>query len=503
MNFNRPKPAGAPVIRKTIVRKPITQTVRPALSTGTGSTLPAPVREHDPNRFRPTGTPITRTKPANPAKRAVANARGVKRKSATPDRHIWSDDEGDSSDIGGSDSDVSRKRIKSSVSSLDSHGSRRPLLSATSFKAGTMLAIVHGADATSGRYAENFKNPWGEEEFESCKLQYPSRGQREKFQLKWPKTEKKEDYRPMEDIIETVDTVCQNYLPEDMAAQYTNPETGFRRRFNLAWQKEDAVEFVEIVRDYNKLMKSLIDDGTIETVLRSKSHLSLDWARRILEQTYSRTVSPNVDNLRKYEAFSENVYGELLPRFCSDIFKKTKLTHEMKFVDLGSGVGNVVLQAALEVGCDSTGIEMMPNPCDAAELQEKEFPGRTKLWGVQAGKIQLLRGDFLEHPKVPRILQEADVVLVNNQAFSSDLNGHLLSMFLDLKDGCQVVSLKPFVPDGHKMSTRNIDSVVNLFVQQKFEYFSDSVSWGAAQGNWYIARKDPGPMQRFRKANGL
>ena len=189
MNFNRPKTANAPVVRKTIVRKPVTQTVRTVQSNGT--TQSAPVRVHDPNRFKPTGAATIRTKPANPAKRAVANSRGVKRKSATPDRHIWSDDEGDSSDIGGSDSDVSRKRIKSSVSSVDSHGPRRPLLSAKSFTAGATLDIVHGADATSGRYAENFKNPWGEKDFETCKLQYPSRGPREKFQLKRPKTEKK------------------------------------------------------------------------------------------------------------------------------------------------------------------------------------------------------------------------------------------------------------------------------------------------------------------------
>ncbi|PPJ55036.1 hypothetical protein CBER1_01462 [Cercospora berteroae] len=500
MNFNRPKTGNAPTVRKTIVRKPITQTVRPA-QTSSSSGHPAPVRVHDPNRFKPTNTPVVRAKPANPAKRAVAHSRGVKRKSATPDRVVWSDDDDDSSD--GSDSDVSRKRIKSSVSSIDSHGPRRPLLSEQSFKEGATLSIIHGADATSGRYAGNFKNPWGEDDFATCRLQYPSRGQREKFQLKWPRTDKKEDYKPMEDIIESIETVCQHYLPAELSAKYTNPETGYRRRFNLAWQKEDVAEFVDIVSEYNKMLKALVDNGTIETVLRSRSHLPLDWVQRILDQTYSRTVSPMVERLVKYEAFSENVYGELLSRFCSDIFKKTKLTHEMKFVDLGSGVGNVVLQAALEIGCDSTGIEVMPNPCEAAELQEREFPGRTKLWGLAAGKIRLLQGDFLEHPEVPNILKEADVVLVNNQAFSSDLNSKLLMKFLDLKEGCQVVSLKPFVPDGHKMSARNIYDPVNLFVQQKFEYFSDSVSWGAAHGNWYIARKDPGPMNTFRRQYGL
>lgn len=246
-----------------------------------------------------------------------------------------------------------------------------------------------------------------------------------------------------------------------------------------------------------------VNDGTVQTVLRSKSHVPLDWARRVLEQIYSRTVSPKVETLRRYENGSDDVYGELLPRFASDIFKKTKLNHDMTFLDLGSGVGNVVLQAALEIGCDSWGIEKMPNPCDLAELQEKEFPERAKLWGLDVGKARCIRGDFTNNKEVGEVLKRADVVLVNNQAFTPALNDALLHMFLDLKEGCQVVSLKPFVPEGHKMSTRNYSSMVNHFVQQKYEYFSDSVSWGADWGNWFIARKDREPLRRFMKLNGL
>ena len=47
------------------------------------------------------------------------------------------------------------------------------------------------------------------------------------------------------------------------------------------------------------------------------------------------------------------------------------------FVDLGSGVGNCVLQAALEVGCESCGCEMMDKACNLAELQEEEFKARS------------------------------------------------------------------------------------------------------------------------------
>lgn len=493
MNFggggSKPKVS---TVRKTVVRVPATQSVNP-------NSLKPPVRQHDPNRFKPTGTPALKSKkPQNPAKRAVSNARGVKRKSATPQPAWSSDSEDGSSDIGGSDSDASRKRIKSSVSSIDSHGPRRSLVCEEAFKTEIEFQIIHGASATSGEHTPKFKNPWGEEDFETCKLQYPSKGQKERFQLKWPKNET-DDYKPMEDIIETVDTICRYYFPEDLSQKHTSEETGYRRQYNRAWQRESVEEFIQITNDFNAVCKKLVDDGTIRQNLRSESGMSLDWVRRILDQTYSRTVSPKVETLRAYKNGSDNVYGELLPRFVSDIFKKTRLNHEQVFIDLGSGVGNVNLQAALEVGCESWGIEMMRNPCDLAELQEKEFPERARLWGLSAGKVKLLRGDFTQNQEIGDVLKRADVVLVNNQAFTPQLNAQLLSIFLDLKDGSQVVSLKPFVPDGFKMSSRNVGDPVNMFVQRKFEYFSDSVSWGADYGNWYIATKDPRPLERFMR----
>lgn len=499
MNFSKPKTGGSqPVIRKTTVRVPTAKTVNAGAS--------RPAARPDPNRFKqaldrkPSKASVSKP-PPNPARRAVSNSRGVKRKSETP-QPMFSDSEDESSDIGCSDSDVSRKRMKSSVSSLDSNGPRRPVICEKAFEDDAVFEIMHGAEATSGPYSHKFKNPWTDEDFSVTELQYPTRSHKERFELKVPKNEA-EDYKPMTDIIETVKTICLHYFPEELSRKYLDDDSGFGRRFNKAWYAKSTAEFIEVVQDFNAVVKGLVDDGTIRKELSGKSHLSLEWVKRILEQIYSRTVSPKVETLRAYQNGSDNVYGELLPRFCSEIFRKTKLNHEHIFIDLGSGVGNVVLQAALEAGCESWGIEMMKNPCDLAELQAKEFPARTRLWGLSAGKVNLLRGNFTDNPGIGEVLKKADVVLVNNQAFTPQLNDILLSMFLDLKDGCQVVSLKPFVPVGHKMSVRNYGSTANLFVQRRFEYFSESVSWTDRSGEYYIAKKDRRPLAAFMKQNNL
>lgn len=499
MNFNRSKSTAAkpPVIRKKVVQVPIKPTAPAA------APQKAPARPHDPDRWKPS-VPASR-KPTNPAQRALSAARGTKRKkSVTPQRALFSSDDEDegSSDIGGSDSDASRKRIKSSVSSVDDSAPRRNVASVEAFGEMAEIDIVHGADATSGEYARKFKNPWLDEVFECTELQYPSKSKAERFELKFPKNEH-EDYKPWDDITETIKMICTRYFPDDLSEKWSHDETGYDRRFNRAWIHQNVDEFIEIVEDFNKLLSKLLEDGTVQKELRESRGLDLEWVKRILDQIYARTVSPKVETLRAYENGSDNVYGELLPPLCSDIFRKTKLNHEQVFIDLGSGVGNVVLQAALEIGCESWGVEMMPNPCDLADLQAKEFPARSRLWGLSVGKVNLRRGDFTTDRDIGQVLKRADVVLVNNQAFTPELNATLRDMFLDLKEGCQVVSLKPFVPAGHKIQARTVGSVANVLVQQKFEYFSHCVSWGASHGDWYIATKDSRPLKAFMKQNRI
>lgn len=443
-----------------------------------------------------------------PAKRAIAASRGRKRKSTTPDGPAFSSDEedNDSSDLGASDSDASRKRFKSSVSSVDSViGPRRPFVNETAFdttREPEQLNIVHGADATSAEHASKFKAPWEQDEALTVELQYPTNSKRERFELKWPKNEK-DDYRPMEDITETIDTICKYYFPHDLCEKYNNEEKGFGRRFKRAFKRESQEDLREIVNEFNAVMSTLVKDGTSRRELASRRNLPLDFVNRITTQIYGRTVSPKVESLRAYKNGSDNVYGELLPRFCSNIFQQVKLNHEDVFIDLGSGVGNVVLQAALETGCESWGVEMMKNPCDLAEVQALEFPGRTKLWGIACGSVNLVRGDFTNLPEITPVLQRATVVLVNNQAFTPALNAALVAMFLDLKNGAKIVSLRPFVPLDHRISNRTLGNPVNLFTQKEYEYFSGSVSWTDQSGHYYIAEKDPRPLEKYMKDNGL
>jgi H3 lysine-79-specific histone-lysine N-methyltransferase len=307
----------------------------------------------------------------------------------------------------------------------------------------------------------------------------------------------KDDFRPLKEIVQVIELVSKNYLPREYTATFNDETTGILRKLQRSQNWREADEFRKAVHRYNKVITNLRKDGSITKALDNIHGLELEHVEAILNQVYARTVSLEVDLLKKYENGTDNVYGELLPRFISRILKETKLKSNQIFIDLGSGVGNVVLQAALEFGCESWGCEMMENACKLAALQQKEFKARCRLWGLAAGEVHLEEGDFLTSTPIISVLKKADVVLVNNQAFTPELNDSLKLLFLDLKEGCQVVSLKPFVPEGHKITDRNRGEITNVFKVDKKEYFSGNVSWTDNMGYYYIQTKDSLLVEAF------
>ncbi|KAL8707189.1 MAG: hypothetical protein Q9220_007738 [cf. Caloplaca sp. 1 TL-2023] len=356
--------------------------------------------------------------------------------------------------------------------------------------------IVHAANIASvnkpSHYKAFFPQDLGQHVIQ---LQYPAASQPEEFGLVEPLQH--DDFKPLDDIKETLEVLVEYYLPPLTAKTLSDDGHGLLRKLKRAREKKDGLLYTSLLRQWNETVNDLRDNGEIARVLDDFTRLDLRLIERILTQTYARTVSPKVATLRQYENGTDNVYGELLPKFVSDIFRVTELKTDHIFVDLGSGVGTVVLQAALEVGCESWGCEIMENACVLAESQLQEFQDRCRLWGFALGSVNLQRGDFLKNEFINKVLQRADVVLVNNQAFTPELNDRLTSHFLDLKDGCQVVSLKSFVPAGHKITSRNLNSPYNILDVTEKRYYSACVSWTDAPGAYYISRKDSSRPRAF------
>ena len=319
---------------------------------------------------------------------------------------------------------------------------------------------------------------------------YPSQKRRfsffnsvdDRFKLLRPK--KRDEYHPTGDIVDTVFHLLTYFLPSDeLLAGTTIPD--YIYRLSKALKSPSPDQALPLLTPINDRIISL---RPFTPKIDSMTFMPRDLLQRICMQCYTRQVSPHLDGLKKYAAFSSTVYGELLFPFLSKLFGDMSLTPDSVFVDLGCGVGNCLIQAAGETGCSAIGIEIMDHAATLATAQIAEFEARMRGWGLSHGPIMFLHGDILTHEEIPRILAKADVVLCNNYAFTAELNDALLRLFLDLPEGSRVISLKSFVPvgkDGRVKGGRG--GVGEMLKVQKGWFGNGSVSWMPGGGEYFVS----------------
>jgi len=128
------------------------------------------------------------------------------------------------------------------------------------------------------------------------------------------------------------------------------------------------------------------------------------------------------------------VYGETSPDLIDSILKFINLTEDQTFIDLGSGVGNVVLHVAALANCKHVyGIEYEETPATYARAMADEFRSWMRWYGKQYSDFQLEQGDFLTHPTIDEKIKEADIIFVNNYVFGSRVNHDLKVKFMNMK----------------------------------------------------------------------
>lgn len=302
-------------------------------------------------------------------------------------------------------------------------------------------------------------------------------------------------YNSLDDLRRTMETILTYYLPDSPSRTSLQSDTGIRYHLSPTKKVHDLPKIRALIDEFNTLVSGAISTGGTSKILDNLTSLPLPITERIMSQTCSRTISPYTDRLKKYEPGSDNTYGELKEMFCSQIFKETALTSKKVFLDLGSGVGNVVIQAALETGAECWGIESVRDWHDLAESQAHEFIARARLWGLAPGTVNLLCADFLNSDALTALLKRADVIIVNNFKFSARTNDALKSLFLDLKEGARVVSLRSFVSG--ELRERNSDDLGNVFEEERKMSWSDAVSWEGDPVPYFVARKDSSRIERI------
>ncbi|KAJ7462490.1 histone methylation protein DOT1-domain-containing protein [Mycena latifolia] len=276
----------------------------------------------------------------------------------------------------------------------------------------------------------------------------------------------------------------------------------------VAENLKDGQSFLQAFTNISSALHNLKTCATGNLLLQAVGSWSSGIPRAvlfcILGECYQRCVGPNLPELK--HATESRVYGELTPPILYDIFQATQLTHDCIFLDLGCGAGTAVIQASLQTGCSSYGIEIGDAPAKIARELVAEFKVRCRMWGIQPGNVDVEHGDMLTSSMLKDLICQADVLLINNRRFTSQLNLGLKSILAGLKDGAQVITMEPLGTSVHaKMSEWKVRSVIPFCVTKHF-CPEGSFSWANKDGAYYhhrITRSTRSEWADFRRRQML
>ncbi|KAF8354889.1 hypothetical protein PRIPAC_96512, partial [Pristionchus pacificus] len=170
--------------------------------------------------------------------------------------------------------------------------------------------------------------------------------------------------------------------------------------------------------------------------------LTAEQCKTLAMMVYNRAVKKASVLNTCYEPFSSQVYGETSFEQLQIIFDHLKLTEKHVFVDLGSGVGQVVTYAAAFSRAKCVGIEINAVPAKMAVDMKKEMMRMMAWYGKDCGDIEMRWSSLLNFKHRGLITKEADVIYVNNYAFDPPLMHCLKELILLMKQGTRIVCTK-------------------------------------------------------------
>ncbi|KAM0755502.1 DOT1-domain-containing protein [Meredithblackwellia eburnea MCA 4105] len=549
----------ATITRTTIIKKHVPPPPRPPPTAQSSTSSPAKRKQQELLPNKKASTSKHREQPSAKKTRTTANGNGNANRNKSKSSSSEEDD-ASGSETSSSDGDGDRgkpcapSRRKATDAIVD-----RDCLSELD---GTGVTCISGEKLVLDNrkayldYFVDLANPesspeeWCGEQVPTVTLEYPAVNASERFALLMPKDGGNE-YDPIEDVMNTIRFILDFFLTPSQALSLFGHVAGSNSSFSAflsappsrsatpstptestipnatttatatsnaasvspaapplpplmrtlekAKSKRDGPTFLSTIARFNSSLLALKSTGAIADNIKHNMKGVPDklWTH-VTAQAYARAVGPEVEGLAKYEAFSSNTYGELLPKFVGEICGLTGLGPDSVFVDLGSGVGNCVVQAALATGCEAWGFENMAHASHLARIQVAEAEGRFRMWGLSSGQMKVVEADFCKTPEVNRVLQRADVVLVNNEVFSAGLNQSLSLLFLDLRQSTRVVSLKAFA-SSFTLSAYNQHSPLAILNQgAERHYGSKSVSWKAEGGTYFIGKIDRNLLMKWK-----
>uniref|UniRef100_A0A1I8HVL6 Histone-lysine N-methyltransferase, H3 lysine-79 specific n=1 Tax=Macrostomum lignano TaxID=282301 RepID=A0A1I8HVL6_9PLAT len=206
-------------------------------------------------------------------------------------------------------------------------------------------------------------------------------------------------------------------------------------------------------------------------------------------------IDPDV--LNRYEAFSPEVYGETSFELINHMLEHVKFSPDDTFIDLGSGVGQVVVQVAAATQVKRCiGIEKADIPARYAAELSVQFKRWMAFFGKEYQPFELRHDDFLAD-NYRELIANCTVIFVNNFAFGPRVDHDLKERFAQLKEGARIVSSKVFCPLNFRITDRNLSDIGSILTVEELDPLESAVSWTNTPFSYYLHVVDYKQLEHY------
>ncbi|KAK6180163.1 hypothetical protein SNE40_012359 [Patella caerulea] len=291
------------------------------------------------------------------------------------------------------------------------------------------------------------------------------------------------------EIVDTIRWVCEDFPELKLAMEKT---VGINE-----YDTKSRESMVDLCDRYNRAIDGILQLWKGSTrPNQPNAKPSRDHLKHIIQQCYNKAVK-DPDKLNQYEPFSPEVYGETSFELVEQMINYINFSGTDYFIDLGSGVGQVVIQVAASTNCKYCyGMEKADYPADYAKVMDREFRKWMKWYGKKHGDYKIEKGDFLCDEMKEKV-NNATVIFVNNFAFGPQVDHQLKLRFSNMKEGAKIVSSKAYCPLNFRITDRNLSDIGSIMHVVELSPLCGAVSWTGKPFTYFVHTIDRTLLEKY------
>ncbi|CAG0917717.1 unnamed protein product [Notodromas monacha] len=332
------------------------------------------------------------------------------------------------------------------------------------------------------------------------RLNSPAGGEAKVYE--WPLI-RTPNYDESQDLVATIELVFDEV--------YKNNVHNITTRNNIIAKmpSSDYEEMRSMCDRFNKLVKAMHGmymGTTLDPLCENPPSSKI--LNAIITKVYRASVS-NPERLNCYTAFTPSVYGETKFETIEKMLECISLDENSVVIDLGSGVGQVVLQIAASARVKMVyGIEKEEIPNTYAQAMDRNFRTWMNWFGFKYSPFELIAGDFL-HEEHRTKITSSKLIFVNNYVFGAEVDNALKKIFEGCEHGTAIVSSVAFGKcTNNRPNSRNVQDLGVLLDTKKVPPIIGEVSWTDKPVKYFVQFIDLVRLnayfedQQKRQANG-